>query len=103
MFDFRLPDGGNGLAPVNEALLVHTPGDDPDLAWWQEVVDALSSELVKVQLYEAANDESVTSAAKLGALNEAGDLVKYVELGTLLTKLMEEKGVDYEILDGRKG
>lgn len=62
---------------------------DPDLAWWQEVVDALSSELVKVQLYEAANQESTATATKLDALNEAGDLVKYVELQTLLTKLME--------------
>jgi phosphoserine phosphatase RsbU/P len=70
-------------------LFLLRPGGDPDLAWWQEIVDALSSELVKVQLYEAANDESIASAAKLDALGEAGDLVKYVELRTLLTKLME--------------
>jgi phosphoserine phosphatase RsbU/P len=69
-------------------FLLHDPGGE-DLAWWHEVVDALSTELVKVQLYESANQESSASATKLGALNEAGDLVKYVDLETLLTKLME--------------
>lgn len=69
-------------------FLLHDAGSE-DLAWWEEVVGALSTELVKVQLYESANQESAASAVKLGALNEAGDLVKYVELETLLTKLME--------------
>lgn len=60
-----------------------------DLAWWQTVVDALAPEIVKVQLYEAANRESATGAVKLDALHEAGELVQYVELDVLLTKLME--------------
>lgn len=60
-----------------------------DVAWWQEVVDALSAEIVKVQLYESANRESQASSAKLEALNEAGELVRYVELNVLLTKLMD--------------
>jgi len=60
-----------------------------DLGWWQEIVDALSPEVVKTQLYETANRESTTSAVKLDALHEAGELVKYVELRVLLTKLME--------------
>ncbi|GJM45203.1 MAG: hypothetical protein DHS20C21_20450 [Gemmatimonadota bacterium] len=69
-------------------FLLHGAADQ-DLSWWSEVVEALSSELVKVQLYEAANHESTASLTKLDALNEAGDLVKYVELETLMTKLME--------------
>lgn len=60
-----------------------------DLAWWQEVVDALAPGIVKVQLYEAANREAAAGAAKLDALHEAGALVQYVELDVLLTKLME--------------
>ncbi|MBZ0269924.1 SpoIIE family protein phosphatase [bacterium] len=69
-------------------FLLHDTGSE-DLAWWHEVVGALSTELVKTQLYESANRESAASATKLDALNEAGDLVKYVELETPLTKLME--------------
>jgi serine phosphatase RsbU (regulator of sigma subunit) len=83
----------------------------PDLAWWQEVVDALAPEVVKTQLYEAANRESATSAVKLDALHEAGELVKYVELDVLLTKLMElsvrimraEVGAIALLRDGRLG
>lgn len=68
-------------------LLHGDPGDDRE--WWQAVVDALSPEIVKLQLYEAANRESATRAVKLDALHEAGELVKYVDLDVLLTKLME--------------
>jgi serine phosphatase RsbU (regulator of sigma subunit) len=69
-------------------FLLHGDGE-PDLAWWQEVVDALAPGLVKAQLYEAANRESASSGTKLDALNEAGGLVRHVELHLLLTKLME--------------
>ncbi len=69
-------------------LLVEGAGD-LDLEWWQEIVDALGSELVKSQLYESANRESATRGSKLDALNEAGDLVRELDLEILLTKLME--------------
>ena len=69
-------------------FLLHDEAD-ADLDGWQEIVDALAPEIVKLQLYEAANRESATSALKLDALHEAGELVKYVDLDVLLTKLME--------------
>ena len=106
-----LGDAGERLAPVSASVpggegpvraaaalrfrdetyglfLLH--GEDAaELDGWQEIVDALSPEIVKLQLYEAANRESTTSAVKLDALHEAGNLVQYVELDVLLTKLME--------------
>ena len=82
-----------------------------ELAWWREVVDALSAEIVKVQLYESANRESAASGAKLDALNEAGELVRYVQLEVLLTKLMDlsvrivraQVGAIALVKDGRLG
>jgi sigma-B regulation protein RsbU (phosphoserine phosphatase) len=68
-------------------FLIH--GRDSDANRWQGVVDVLAATIVKVQLYEAANQESATSRAKLEALTEAGALVKYVDLDELLAKLME--------------
>jgi sigma-B regulation protein RsbU (phosphoserine phosphatase) len=90
---------GDARPPVNAAatlsfrgekyglLLLH--GAQGDIRAWQPVADALRSELVKLQLYQAAGQESATAGTKLAALNEAGELVKFVDLEVLLTKLME--------------
>jgi sigma-B regulation protein RsbU (phosphoserine phosphatase) len=56
---------------------------------WQPVVGALASELVKAQVYEAANRESATKTKKLEALREAGELIRFVDLDVLLARLME--------------
>lgn len=89
-----LPGGGSAAAlrfreETYGLFLLRGAVDAEDLAWWQAIVDALGPEIVKVQLYEAANRESATGAVKLDALHEAGELVQYVELDVLLTKLME--------------
>ena len=69
-------------------FLLH--GAEPeDVEWWRDIVDALSGELVKVQLYESANHESSAAFNKLDALHEAGQLLRYVDLETLLAKLLE--------------
>jgi sigma-B regulation protein RsbU (phosphoserine phosphatase) len=68
-------------------LLHGTEGGEPEA--WQPVADALSTELVKLQLYQAASQESATAGTKLAALNEAGELIRFVDLEVLLTKLME--------------
>ena len=71
-------------------FLVHgEAGQGVDLEWWQEVVDVLGAGIVRAQLYESANREATSSGTKLDALNEAGELVRHVELQLLLTKLME--------------
>ena len=71
-------------------LLIH--GENQDVVeseWWGEVVETLSDSLIKAQLYESAARESTSFGTKLDALNEAGGLVKHVDLELLLTKLME--------------
>ncbi len=89
-----VPGGGSAAAlrfrdETYGLFLLRGAAGAGDLAWWQAVVDALAPEIVKVQLYEAANRESATGAVKLDALHEAGELVRYVDLDVLLTKLME--------------
>jgi serine phosphatase RsbU (regulator of sigma subunit) len=44
---------------------------------------------VKLQLQEATARDASRAEAKLAALNEAGELVKHVDLDALLTRLME--------------
>jgi serine phosphatase RsbU (regulator of sigma subunit) len=70
-------------------LLVRLGAPDPDPSVWQPVADALATELVKLQLQEAAARDASRASVKLAALNEAGELVKYVDLDALLPRLME--------------
>jgi serine phosphatase RsbU (regulator of sigma subunit) len=69
-------------------LLLHNVAADA-LESWQPIVTALASELVKAQVYEAANRESATKSTQLEALREAGDLIRFVDLDVLLARLME--------------
>lgn len=76
-----------GPGPVDEGL-------------WAEAARALSVELVKLEMMGAADEEAATARTKLDALNEAGDLVRYVDLEVLLPKLME---LSLRIMDAQVG
>ncbi len=60
-----------------------------DLPVWRRRVAVLSAELVKTQMLDAADNECAAIRMKLDALNEAGKLVGFVDLDTLLPRLME--------------
>ncbi|MFH1278612.1 MAG: GAF domain-containing SpoIIE family protein phosphatase [Candidatus Eisenbacteria bacterium] len=67
---------------------------------WDDAAKALSVELVKLEMAGAADEEAATARTKLDALNEAGDLVRYVDLDVLLPKLME---LSLRIMDAQVG
>lgn len=66
----------------------------------RETAEALGAEMVKVEMAAAAESEATTARTKLAALNEAGELVRYVDLEVLLPKLME---LSLRIMDAQVG
>lgn len=74
-------------------LLLHGPATlpaDGDAALaFAAISRAAAIELVRLQLYDAANGEAQAASAKISAINSTSDLLKNLDLETLLNKLMD--------------
>lgn len=71
------------------ALVLHDPVPEAALGDLQALAEQLGLALVRIQLYEEAAREHQVSLAKLAAITQTGDLLRQLDLETLLVKIME--------------
>lgn len=71
------------------ALVLHDPVPEAALGDLEALAEQLSLALVRIQLYEEAARDHQVSLAKLAAITQTGDLLRQLDLETLLVKVME--------------
>ncbi|MEK7865546.1 MAG: SpoIIE family protein phosphatase [Planctomycetota bacterium] len=71
------------------ALVLHDPVPAEAIGDLEALAEQLSLALVRIQLYEEAARDHQVSLAKLAAITQTGDLLRQLDLETLLVKVME--------------
>jgi serine phosphatase RsbU (regulator of sigma subunit) len=72
-------------------LSIHSDQNLLDHAWrevFSQIAHAINPEIIKIQLLESANNESYLSLSKLQGIHSALELIKDLNLETILAKLM---------------
>ncbi len=71
------------------ALVLHDPVPETALGDLEALAEQLGLALVRIQLYEESARDHQVSLAKLAAITQTGDLLRQLDLETLLVKVME--------------
>lgn len=71
------------------ALVLHDPVPAEALPDLEAVAEQAGLAIVRLQLYEEANRDNTISLAKLAAITQTGELLRQLDLETLLVKVME--------------
>lgn len=76
---------------VYGCLSIHSESLSINPAWqdsFAQIIYAINPEIIKIQLLESANNESYLSLSKLQGIHSALELIKDLNLDTILAKLM---------------
>ncbi len=76
---------------VYGCLSIHSESLSINPAWqdsFTQIIHAINPEIIKIQLLESANNESYLSLSKLQGIHSALELIKDLNLDTILAKLM---------------